>query len=324
MDKGAVLRFLNSFFVVVFSSFLFFGCASNSQNAAVPSWYFENHQNSPIFLKASAEGASLQEAKNNALAAISADILVQISGKTEKITQSSSGFYDKNTKNEIKSELTKITFTNPIIEKQEFNGEKFYVLVKINKLELYENIKNELEILLGQIDKTYLNSQNLSDLEKISSLQNVVLDAKNVRNKTEILRALDTSFEGVKIMQKLQSYDEALEYEKSNLKFALESEEAIFDDFMKKIVNESGFKISNDAKLKIKLATNTTYTSSKGWEIAKSATTIQIFSGSKLLKTQVINSIGRSSASKQSALERSGQNFYDVLGKSGFLTLLFK
>ena len=112
--------------------------------------------------------------------------------------------------------------------------------------------------------------------------------------------------------------------EKSNLKFALESQEVIFGDFMKKIVNESGFKISNDANLKIKLATNTTYTNSKGWEIAKSVTTLQIFSGSKLLKTQVINSIGRSSASKQSALERSGQNFYDVLGKSEFSSLLFK
>ena len=323
MIKELHLVYLNNFFIFIIGLFLFFGCAKNPENITVPSWYFANHQNSSVYLKASGEGLSLEEAKNNALASISSSIIVNISGTIEKNTQSSGDFYQKNIKSDIKSELAKIKFTNVVIEKQEFNGEKFYVLVRINKQELFDSLKNELNILLIKMEKSFENGKKYIDLEKIAIMQNVVNNIKDVITKVEILTALNNEFDGAMIVQKMQSYSEALEFEKSNLKFSLESDNAVFGDYAKKMVNENQFKIDQESNLKIKVSTSSMHSNSMGWEIVKSVTTLQVFSGKKLLKTKIVNSLGRSSTSRENALSNSAKNFYDVLGGSGFASVLF-
>lgn len=323
MIKELHLGYLNSFFIFITGLFLFYGCAQNTQNTIVPSWYYENYQNSPIYLKASGEGVSLEEAKNNALASISSSIIVNISGTIEKNTQSSGDFYQKNIKSDIKSELAKIKFTNVVVEKQEFNGQKFYVLVRINKRELFDSLNGDLNAFLIEMEKSFENSKKYIDLEKIAILQNIMNNIKGALTKVEILTALNNDFNGAMIVQKMQSYSEALEFEKSNLKFSLESDNAVFGDYAKKIINENQFKIDQESNLKIKVNTSSTYSNSMGWEIVKSVTTFQVFYGQKLLKTKIVNSLGRSSTSRQNALANSAKNFYDEFGSSNFASVLF-
>jgi len=197
---------LNKIVAIISISFIFGGCVKQEiQIPIVPSWYLANQTNTPIFLYGVGEGSSLVDAKLMALNSISSSIIVTLSGEVTKKTKVSNDNYSKELTSDLKMELSKITFADSIIEKKEVSANKYYVLIKVNKLELIKTINKELQILDNSLQQQYLSVTVLPKLEAIYSLKQIVAKSKNTTNQVNILSSLDSNFESKSYLDRYES-----------------------------------------------------------------------------------------------------------------------
>jgi hypothetical protein len=85
------------------------------------------------------------------------------------------------------------------------------------------------------------------------------------------------------------------------------------------------YKISKDkTKTKIDILNNIRYSVARDWKIAKVTTTISIKSNNKILFNKIIETVGRSSSTRENALKNASYYFERKIRKIGIEEILFK
>lgn len=296
--------------------FLFFsGCSKTSDNLEIPSWYSQNIQNNSKFLYGFGDANSLEGAKNNALVMISGSIISTVSGQidTKKISQGE--YYSKEVVSNLKVELAKTKFSNPIIEKQEYKNKTFFVLVKIDKNELFSDILKEFSVLDSKINSLNSRLSVVTDLEKIVILFEIIEISKEAKVKFEILQSLNKTFDADRSFEKYSLFEQNLQKLQHEIDFEISTNEINFGSQVQKFLNFNKFKTTKVSQNKILIASNTKINETKGWKIAKSNTNIQIVSGQKTINSFDIQSFGRSSTSDELATLNSSEDFFEKLSK---------
>jgi hypothetical protein len=288
-----------------------------TQESNIPAWYINAPVNNSLFIYGEGEAFTFSDAKDNSLNSMASKLVVSVGStilsttKTSQNTQENT--YSKDVTKDLRIDVQKIKFTNATVEKSEKIGEHFYVLMKVDRQELFKNKKVEFDINDNRLTKKFNSSKQYSKLEQIYILQNMYPDIKRAKSKAIILNAINNDFNHAFYVAKYDSYIDKISELKNELTIMVKSNNTkkYFADSLIDMLNQQQYKVSDSLKndVIIYLNNKVKYSIARGWNIAKVTTTISVMSNNKIISNQVLNTIGRSSTSEESALENASWHF---------------
>ena len=311
------------------------GCVGSfthkAQDSEMPSWYINAPSNNTFFIYGEGESYSFSDAKNNALNSMASKLVVSIRSSISSSTKTSNNRngnkYSKDVIKNLKIDVEKIKFTNATIEKSKKQEEKFYVLMKVDRQELFKNKKIEFDINDKRIMKVFDSTKGYGKLEQIHILQNIYPDIQKAKSQSIILNAINNDFKYDSYIEKYDSYIDKIAKLKNDLTIVVKSnsQNKYFKDSLIEILNQQQFKVSNSSSndATIFLNNKVKYSIARGWNIAKVTTTISVISDNKIVSNKVLNSVGRSSTSQESALENASQNFLKKIQEKTLDRIIF-
>lgn len=327
--KSLSIKILLTCFVILFIS----GCGATKSKPAstqLPSWYLNPPTNTALSLYGTGESSTLNKAKNNALKDMSEKLVVSVESSMNTIVRTStdgtdSSYSEQNIK-DVQVEAKKITFSNYKTQKAIQSGGRFFVLVNSDRGELFNEQKKAFSLIDAKIDSKTSVAKNQSTLEKIYTLQNLVLTLNDAKNKAFVLYAIKNQFNYQTYHKKYDSLINQIDVLKNSVSVSIKSnmKNAPYKEHITSLLNKNNYKIvKQNADVIIDINNNVRYSKARGWDIAKVATTINVKTQNKNISNQTINTIGRSSSSQENALVSSGDRFKKMIEKDGVDKLLF-
>jgi hypothetical protein len=293
---------------------------------SVPNWYINAPSNSANIIYGTGEANSLEEAKTSALNSMSSRLVVSVGSSLQQIKKTSNNAYSKQVTQNIKVDVAKIRFANAKVVKNAIIGDRYFVLMSVDRIELFNQKKKSFVVLDENIDNTINKSKNLSKLERIYAVKKLSNDIITNRKKAFVLYAINNSFDYAPYFKKYDSYLNLIDTLKSSLKISVTSNESnrFFADIIVDLLNSKHYKVvKNSDDVDIKLHNKIRYSTYKGWHIAKVSTTISVVSNGKTISNKTINFTGRSSSNQLNALQNGSKYFNKKLNKIGIDTILF-
>lgn len=301
---------------------------SSAQTAAtqqVPDWFYQNKPNTPVFLYGTGQGHSVEQAKTQALNSISSSIVVTVSGEIETTTKMQGGNYSQNVSDSVKVELSKIKFPNPQIEKQAHVNNRYYVLVKVSKAQLYETVKEEFDTTHASIVKDEKRASAMHKLDSIYLLRQMMPQIQSAQANATILSSLDSDFDAKTYLAQYAKIQDQLQQQQRQLNIKIEAQNKAFGDSIASFINSSGFRLNaSSADVIIVSQTDIRMSEARGWLIAKATVNLKINTASKTLNSLSIQTTGRSSSSIDNAVADAADKFEDELQELGIETILFQ
>lgn len=312
----------------------FSGCVGGfggKQEVQLPQWYLVAPTNTAQFLYGEGEGTSLEEAKKNALNTMASGLVVSVSSTMQTSTKSTTGTsgssYSKDVSKDVKLEVQKIKFTNAVVKNSEMIGGKFYILMQVNRQELFTQQKGEFDSKDSRADELFGSLEGKAKLDQIHILQDMYPLLKETKAQTIVLNAINNNFPYATYTKKYDSYIDKLDDIKSScvINVTTNQAEQYFSDNLIDLLNQNKFKISNSANsdISIQLTTSPKYSVASGWNIAKVSTTLSVISNGKVVSNKIISTVGRSSTSKESALEDASKKFREEILKQTLDSVIF-
>ena len=314
-----------SFYSLGIASFVLLmnGCMGSSQpqykspQVSIPNWYINAPSSNYINLYGIGQGETIEEAKNNALNSISSKLLVNIDSTLETTKISSQDSYSKESKQNIKVEVEKIQYTNTEIEKNILINDNYYLLVKVSRTKLFEENKKKFDLINSKLDKNYQELSKKSIFSKIIELTEMKPDITTNEKKALVLYAINNDFDYSSYLKKYSSYLNEIDTLKDTIKINVTSNnnKYYFLDELIDLINTNKYTVSKSANSDIKININNKirYSKARGWIIAKVSTTLTVYQNNKIFSNRIIKSIGRSTSSKENALEDASVSFSDEI-----------
>lgn len=313
------------------------GCGSSKrapqpQTVQIPQWYINAPQDNEKFLYGEGEGDTLKEAKANALSSMSSKLIVTVSSSLKTMTNSTtssngSSSYSKNVSKLVNMNTEKIKFTNAKIEHQAFVNYTYYALVSVDRIELFKNKKREFDLNDQRIDKKYNSMKNFALLEKIHILQDSIDSIIKAKHDAVVLNAINNKFNYETYIKKYDSYLDKLDQLKAEATIYVTSNSSykFFQDTLIDMLNQQRFKVVETPKsdIQIKINNKIRYNKARGWYIAKISTVLSVISNNKIVSNYIINTIGRSSTSKENAIESASREFGKKIEKETLDKVIF-
>ena len=331
--KGASLIF-KILFIALFSLFVT-ACSQqptlSNTVQTLPSWYLNPTPNSTVFLYGVGEGKTLQEAKNHALNDMASRLSVSLNSTITQnkhlvVNTLQNETYEKKMSQNITLKVKEIQFTNASIEQSQVVGNSFFVQMRVQKEELFNNQKEQFMLSENHINTSIEHSSSLPILEQIYALEKLEPTLEKATSLALILTTLNNTFQSNIYVQKYHNIALKKESLKENLRIKLSSNlsQKHFANELIQLLNQEGYKITaNQENLQIRLNTNINYSVAMGWHIAKTTTVIAVISKEKIISNHIINSVGRSSSSQENALINASKYFKKELDKLGLNTILY-
>lgn len=313
---------------------VFGGCTSNKQDSVsqeIPSWYLNTPNNSALYLYGAGDANNLEESKNVALNNLASKLSVNVSSvintyKNASTDEYGNSFYNKDISQDLQVEVEKMRFANIQVEKSTQAGNRFFTQVKISRSKLFDEKYKEFEILNNSINKKLSIINNKPILEQIQALQNLYPKLTQAKKEAFILYTIQNDFNYSTYVTKYDESIDAISTLKDSVVIELSTNEPsrFFSNELLALLNENQYKVSSkNSNTQIKIQNNTRYSVAKGWQIAKVTTNVSTLSNGKTISNTTINSVGRSTSSKQNAQASAAQHFKKQLHKLGLDTILF-
>jgi len=312
------------------------GCAQNTllekKENSIPLWYLNTPINNSQFIYGTGTALTIDDAKANGLNDMASRLVVSVGSTISSITKTSqdnsSSSYSKNVSKNIKVDIEKIKFSNAITEKNEYIQNNFYVLMKVDREELFSNKIKEFNVNDHRIETKITSLKKYAKLEQITILQTIYPIIIKAKKEAIILNAIKNSFNQAPYIKKYDSYIDMIDELKNNSKIMVKTNDKkkYFSDVLVDMLNQKQFKVSNNSQSDIIISLNNKikYSIARGWNIAKVSTTISVISNSKIISNKIITTIGRSSTSKESALENASVDFAKQLQKQTLDKIIFQ
>lgn len=305
--------------LAITTTILFSGCMSNmlpKKEVQLPSWYVNAPENTTLYIYGEGQGDSLEEAKTNGLDAMAAKLVVSVSSSIKSTTNTSTdgkaSSYSKDVSKSVKQDVEKIKFTNAKAVESVNLSDTFYVLMKVNREKLFDNKKKEFDINDKRVDTQFNSLSNYTKLEQIHTLQEMYPKVIDGKRQAIVLNAIKNDFDQKPFIEKYDSYIDAIYDLKNNSVIVVKSnsKDRYFADQLIDQLNKDQYKISRDnGDITIKINNKIKYSMARGWNVAKVATTLSVLADGKIVSNRTISTVGRSSTSKESALESASLMF---------------
>lgn len=193
-------------------------------------------------------GATLEEAKADALNQIASEISVTVSSSMEVSKKSINGAYSKDLDSKVKTTVEGIKFTSATVSKSEVVNGQHYVVMKVNRNVLFNAKKLEFDKTLNELTTLEADISKNGIFELLKRDASFASNVELANTQIPILKAINGSFDEVanqKIVFDLQS---KLKAKKSEVVVVVTSDNALeYANVMKKYIASSGMKVSNSA-----------------------------------------------------------------------------
>ena len=178
----------------------------------------------------------------------------------------------------------------------------------------------------NKIQNSIKNSQGKPKLEQINIINKTKPNIDEAKNTSFVLYAINNNFNYQIHHTKYDKYINTLNNLKDNLniKIISNTKDSLYKEYLKNLLTKNNYKISSNSKdVIINISNNIRYSVARAWQIAKVTTTLNITTNNKTISNHTINTIGRSSSTKQNALDSSAKQFKAKIEKIGLDKLLF-
>jgi len=308
--------------------FIIIGCTGDQQNYAAPQWYLNNPQNTATMLYGEGEGYVKQESINNALSSMSSKLIVSVKSTINTTTTANSDqYYLKETTKNIEVQAKKIEFSNAKIAKIQQVGGSIYVIMKVDRVELFNinfrKFKTQHKFIQDRY-RTISSRSKMQQIKNLTALKPMLLQAST---DALLLNAINQSFKFERYYDIYQQYIEKIDKLKASLviKVISNHDRKFFKDSLVSALNANNYTVSNyNYDITINITNKIRYSRAMGWDIAKVATTVSSRSATKVLSTKILNTVGRSSSSRDNALNDASRSFEAKIEKIGIDRLLFE
>lgn len=299
------------------------GCYKNNSTiektntqVSIPNWYINSPANTNANIYGIGEGETIDDAKNNALNNMSSKLLVNISSDlTRKKVSSSDGYYENNIEENLKVKVENIQYTNINVEKNSLINYNYYLLVKVDRIKLFKENEKKFKLIDNKLKNSYSELSNKSKVNQIIQLEKMKTDIVSNKKRAFILYAINNNFNYDYYLKQYDSYLNKIEKLKNSIKIKIYSNNTYYKDELIDFLNINNYKITNSNSFDIKIIINnkSRHSSTKGWNIAKTTTILSIHENRQILSNRIIETIGRSSSSKNDALIDSSLSFAEEL-----------
>jgi len=288
---------------------------------SIPDWFYAPPKSNKYFYGAG-EGDTTKQAQSSALDLIAREIQTTISSDlsiSQGYTGSNTNVY-QSVQNNINTEVQKIKFSNIEIMKTVKVGNKIYTLVRVDKQQLFNSLKNEFETLDKKIDTQIQQSQKYSLLDQLITLNKIKPEIKKAISIASILNTLNPNFDNQKYINKYNNYLNKKIKILHQLTFSV-SPNNLFSQKLIEVLNQNGYKISNHSNIKINIQKQVRNSNIMGLAVARVTVNIQVLAKNKILSSTSLEVKGISNNSKQ-ALAKAANNFKQKLQKENINKLL--
>jgi len=228
--------------IIFFILILLAGCASNPQ---IPKWVINTPQDNNNYLYATGsdytKNLAIQKALNNAASKLNVNI------SSEFIINR--GVFKNKAYNDvaqqINAKVTNIQINNYQIIKSQKIDNKIYVLIKINKNKLKQNLITQINLSLDKINNLLSNSYGF---QKVKNSYQALKIISNTQQKILILQSLNQNISNY--INLLQKYNKQAKYNIQHTFFSINT------NYFKKQITDvlsNYLAISNNASNKIQI-----------------------------------------------------------------------
>ncbi len=173
-------------------------------------------------------GDTQNDAKNDALATISAKISVDVASKfsssVSAIRQGSNEDVLKDTKNEVVAQSKKIEYTDVQIKKSVFDAKQWVVLVAVDRDALAKSYERKLQKVDAKLKAEWEMFQNGDPFEKLKLSVTIENYLKETDSIFALLHALSPNFDDSKYTKRYLQYTKQMREAQKELLFKIEAD----------------------------------------------------------------------------------------------------
>ena len=231
---------------------LFLGCAEQKRvvvaKKELPSWYINPPQSTSKVLYGVGEGrdkrSSTLDALNNIASTLSISITSSYKAKTV-VKEGRENSVDATYVNNIKSRVKRVTISSyQVIKMHKLGFNKYAVLVKIDKKELFENLQDEVDVKINMLDAKEHSIQNSDALRQLQFYKSAIKGFEDIKNTLIIMELLDHNFDPKGYMQRYERYTTKQRYYLERIRFYIKSNLDVFKAPIASGLSRSGYHIS--------------------------------------------------------------------------------
>lgn len=307
--------------VLTATLFLFSACSSKKEiivkEMSYPTWYINPIENDDNYLYGIGEGKNLDEASKKALINISSKLSTSISSSSniyEKSYTTYREYIQKDVTQNINTNTENLTYQNYQLDKSEkIKYNQFFVRVKVEKQNLINNLKKEVETLINDSIKKEKDLLQKDSLTRYFEYLDIYNSFYKKQNKVQILKILDTNYNDKIFYNYVDKIKEKIFINKSKISFNIENKtysEIVSNKIKEELTNKKfEERTSIKAPFKINISSNINKKESHGIYIVDNNISVKIFNKKNLIKTNNYFLKGASSNSFKDALNNSYEEF---------------
>lgn len=331
------VKFLKSFIATAFAVVLLVGCGSSTpapvveKEKALPSWFTNPKQNDSQFLYAVAGGASDQEAKAKALAAMVEKIAVSVQSSFEKQTtitrHGRNASADETLKSSIKTEVGKISISNYEVVHSDKLGYKNHVaMVKADRHKLVATLKKSLKSKMDALDIKVKNIARQDILKQLFSYAQAYESAKGLTTEIMVTGELDKAYNTTKSLGYINAIYSKYLNVKSNVKFYVTStrDASAYADKIKDALAQNYNVVSRATKGAINIRCSLTMSSAYSpiGLIATMDIKLDVLSNGRNIGGNTLSIKAKAKGNKSATLSRGALSFGKEIKEKGIIKTL--
>jgi len=315
---------------------LFSGCGSAKRievaQKQLPSWYENPPRTTSSELYAIGEGKTKREAIDNALTLLASTLSVSISSSFNAKTVIKEGRVNSSNAtyiNQTQSDVKKIRITNyELLNAVQLGFKRFAVLVKANKKELFNGLKNEIDQEFAMIEQSEKNLKNENALKKFSFYKKSINKTKNIPNSLIVMKALNAHFNAKGYLEQLNQLQTKYDYFLAHITFSINAatDAKGFTKSIAKGLSSKKFNLKNkknNMHFIVEIKANINKAEAYGFSIARSDITFTTKDAKNVIvATNVVHIDGQSSQGYKIAVQNISKKLDALISKEGIGTVL--
>lgn len=214
---------------------------------AAPAWFTDVRIDTPSEYYGCGSGDTGEDAVRAALNEIASKISVTIESSYSSMQAVSGSSVVSEQKNQILSNVKKMNFNSYETIKTAKDSDVVYVLVRVDRAQLLEEKKGELDILYSKLSTELSNIQNASDIEKYKAIVALNTDLQTMNENIFLGKSISQSFDASQYVELYKKFSSMLINSKSNIILAINTDSPVSKNFSKVFANfisKQGIKIS--------------------------------------------------------------------------------
>lgn len=328
---------MRSAFIFLVVMIVFAGCGSEkrvvvAKKQELPSWYQSSSMNTNTELYSVGEGQTKQDAITDALSMMISTLSVSISSQFNSKSVIKEGQTSSNTAtytNEVQSDVAKIHISNyELVHSKNIGFKKYIVLVKSNKKQLFDSLKQETDQEISLINSKKYDLANQNTIKQISVYRGFKETLSSVPNRLLVMGVLKSSFDESPYLFQISSIEKKYDELVASLSFSISanSNASNLKSAISQGISSQQLKVAEGSGVnhyKIYINSKIEKASSYGFTLARSAIYISVEDHKGvIIGSNKLNITGQSTQGYEIAKENVASKLNEMVKKEGILEVI--